>query len=126
MTNDVWPLVHLLWRNFCQILCPFSNWGYLPFYCLCLKKNILVTPGKCGILIPGPGVEPVPLVFEVWNLNHWPPGKSPFLLLSSKSSYYNLDTSPVTDTRAADVLSHSVAVFLFSGWCPWRHRHFKF
>ena len=25
----------------------------------------------CGILVPRPGIEPVPLAVEAWSLNHW-------------------------------------------------------
>ena len=25
----------------------------------------------CGILVPWPGIEPVPAALEVWSLNHW-------------------------------------------------------
>ena len=25
----------------------------------------------CGILVPRPGIEPVPPVVEAWSLNHW-------------------------------------------------------
>ena len=25
----------------------------------------------CGILVPQPGIEPVPPAVEVWSLNHW-------------------------------------------------------
>ena len=30
----------------------------------------------CGILVPYPGMEPMPLALEAQSLNHWPPGKS--------------------------------------------------
>ena len=25
----------------------------------------------CGILVPGPGIEPTPLALKAWSLNHW-------------------------------------------------------
>ena len=25
----------------------------------------------CGILVPSPGIEPVPAAMEAWSLNHW-------------------------------------------------------
>ena len=30
---------------------------------------------SCGILVPQPGTEPVPLVLEAWNLNYWTTGE---------------------------------------------------
>ena len=40
----------------------------------------------CGILVPQPGIEPVPRALEVQRLNHWTarevPGSSSFLLFS--------------------------------------------
>ena len=39
----------------------------------------------CGILVPGPGIEPMPPAVEAWNLNHWTakevPEMSPFFTL---------------------------------------------
>ena len=29
----------------------------------------------CGILVPQPGTEPVPLVLVAWNLNYWATGE---------------------------------------------------
>ena len=40
----------------------------------------------CGILVPRPGMEPVPPAMEVWSLNHWTTGEVPrgaFLNLKS-------------------------------------------
>ena len=28
-------------------------------------------PGACGILVPGPGMEPTSPALEAWSLNHW-------------------------------------------------------
>ena len=25
----------------------------------------------CGILVPGPEIEPMPPIVEAWSLNHW-------------------------------------------------------
>ena len=36
----------------------------------------------CGILVPGPGIKPVLLAVEEWNLNHWTTGKSHECLLN--------------------------------------------
>ena len=30
----------------------------------------------CGILIPGPGIEPVPLAVKAQTAKHWTPGNS--------------------------------------------------
>jgi len=30
------------------------------------------TGQACGILVPLPGIEPVPHTVDMWNLNHWP------------------------------------------------------
>ena len=55
----------------CQVLCPggpilisnfLKNTGLL-FFWLC--------PRACGILVPGPGIEPSPPAVEAWSLNHW-------------------------------------------------------
>ena len=30
----------------------------------------------CGILVPGPGMEPTPPALEAWGINHWLTRKS--------------------------------------------------
>ena len=35
----------------------------------------------CGILVPQPGIEPVTLELEVWNLNHWTTREVPVFVL---------------------------------------------
>ena len=37
----------------------------------------------CGVLVPQPGIEPVPPALEAWSLSHWTSGEIPhFKLLS--------------------------------------------
>ena len=43
----------------------FSNFVYIGF------ENFWPCPAACGILVPPPGIEPVPPPVEAWNLNHW-------------------------------------------------------
>ena len=55
----------------CQVLCPGS-----PILISNFKKNIgllffWLCPRACGILVPGPGIEPLPPAVEAWSLNHW-------------------------------------------------------
>ena len=44
--------------------------GFL-FFFLNEKKFFWPHYMACGILISLPGIEPVPLAFEGWSLNHW-------------------------------------------------------
>ena len=43
-------------------------WGFFGLF--------LAMPGTCGILVPRPGIEPVPLHWEHGVLATGPPGKS--------------------------------------------------
>ena len=45
--------------------CLFFFWG---FFGPCFAA--------CGILVPWPGIEPMPPAVEAWSLNRWTPGKS--------------------------------------------------
>lgn len=47
-----------------------------------------------------------------------------FLLLCCKSSLYILDTSPLLDTRFANISSHYVRCLFW--WSPWKHRTLDF
>ena len=46
----------------------------------------------CRILVPQPGIKPVPPAVEAWSLNHWTarevPGSQPFFI--SASTYHHL------------------------------------
>ena len=35
------------------------------------KKNFWLPHEACGILVPSPGIEPVPPALGAWSLNHW-------------------------------------------------------
>ena len=39
--------------------------------CRILVPRILATPMTCWILVPRPGIKPVPWALEAWSLNHW-------------------------------------------------------
>ena len=41
-------------------------WTIVPFFFFFWPRCV-----ACGILVPQPGIEPTPLVLEVWSLNHW-------------------------------------------------------
>ena len=50
----------------------------------------LVTPSDIGILVPQPGIKPVPPALEAQGLNHWPTREVPanvFFVFSSVASY---------------------------------------
>ena len=40
-----------------------------------------------GILVPRPGIEPVPPALEAWSLNHWTAREVPVLLFEEPSCY---------------------------------------
>ena len=42
---------------------------------LCFGPNAL----QCGVLVPRPGIEPVPHALGVWSLNHWTAREVPCL-----------------------------------------------
>ena len=48
------------------------------------KKNFFFFSGHvaCGILGPGPGIEPGPSAVKVWSLNHWTAKEFPNFLFS--------------------------------------------
>ena len=41
----------------------------------------------CGVLVPQPGIEPVPPEVEVWNPNHWTIRKVPKSVDSGRREY---------------------------------------
>ena len=45
------------------------------FYFFCLHRV------ACGILVPRPGMEPVPPAVEAWSLNRWATGEVPLLTI---------------------------------------------
>ena len=47
------------------------------------KKNLWLNCVAYGILVPQPGIEPMPPALKVWSLNHWTAGKVP------KSPYFS-------------------------------------
>ena len=49
-----------------------------------------------GILIPGPGMEPVPAAVETWSLNHWTTREAPRLSHLKHDSSMTLHTPPAT------------------------------
>ena len=38
------------------------------FVLLCCVVFVVLA---CGILVPPPGIEPMPTAVEAWSLNHW-------------------------------------------------------
>ena len=44
----------------------------------------------CGILVPQPGIEPVPLAMKAWSSNHWTAREFPSLTLWVKRHLYNI------------------------------------
>ena len=60
-----------VWR---VVLC-LSMASSLPQVCVCV---VLLHCTVCGILIPKPGIKPIPPAVEVLHLNHWTPGNSLF------------------------------------------------
>ena len=36
-----------------------------------ISKNFGLPHEACGILVPSPGIEPVPPALGAWSLNHW-------------------------------------------------------
>ena len=53
----------------------------LPGYCILLWAFLIFFLPHCiayGILIPQPGIEPMPAAVEAWSLNHWTAREVPF------------------------------------------------
>ena len=55
----------IAWDSFIQEEC------YVPKSDERLFFFLLPRCAGCGILVPWPGIEPVPLEVEMWSLNHW-------------------------------------------------------
>ena len=59
----------------------------------------------CGILVTWPGIKPVPLASEAWNLNHWSAREVPSL------SFYVLGSA-----KAPFWLNYFSLLILFYAW----------
>ena len=68
----------LLWISL-QSLPPSSHSLVKLFVCLFLV--FWPHHAACGILVPLPGIEPVPPAVKVWSLNHWTTREIPHFLL---------------------------------------------
>ena len=58
----------------------------------------------CGILVPWPGMEPVPTVLETWSLNHWTAREVPKTLIFK---------TQILDPRAASNVFYMPENFFF-------------
>ena len=55
----------------------FFSWDYKEnLLFVCLFSNFWPRVIPCWLLVPWPGIEPVPSALEVQSHNHWPPGNS--------------------------------------------------
>ena len=43
----------------------------------------------CGILVPGPGIEPRPLTMKAWSPDHWTAREFPLIRFLSSSLHQN-------------------------------------
>ena len=59
----------------------------------------------CGILIPWPGIEPIPPALEAWSLNHWTPGKSPSFSFKSSNGWKQWTHNATSSTWHQRVLN---------------------
>ena len=67
-------LASLLWKSYLFVFWP--HWA------------------ACGILVPWPGIEPVPPAVEAWSLiNHWTAREVPFLFCFDESLWYRISCS---------------------------------
>ena len=57
-----------------SIVCLFWLWVHICLLLLSLFSGFFGCP-ECGILIPQPGIEPVPPAVEAWSSNHWTSGE---------------------------------------------------
>ena len=60
----------------------------------------------CGILVPRPGIEPVPPALEVQSLNHGPPGKA-----------WHLNNIRSSNPWTQDLFSFMYVIFYFFQQC---------
>ena len=67
----------------------------------------------CGILVPWPGIRPVPPALEAWSLNHWTAREVPVYMYFYKCKIYN--RQPVWSLRRA-VTCGGVGVVILT--CP--------
>ena len=47
------------------------------------KTTTTIDCKACGILVPWPGIDPMPPAVEAWNLNHWTAREVPIYILNS-------------------------------------------
>ena len=56
--------------------------GYILFFFFFWPRCV-----SCGILVPRPGIEPLPLALEAWSLNRWTTREVPGGFILLKNSY---------------------------------------
>ena len=61
------------WINGYWIVCEETDIGKCFYFIFIIFKFFFYfpTPPGCGILVPQPGIEPMPPALEVLSLNHW-------------------------------------------------------
>ena len=72
-------IVICITQAFCVDICFHFSWGHtksgiIGLYSNCIFNFIFIFifgRAACGILVPRPGMEPMPPAFERWSLNHW-------------------------------------------------------
>ena len=67
ITKVTYTLIQSRWSNDLEDI-NAKQYGPPPSFWLCHSA--------CGILVPWPGIEPMPPAMEVWSLNHWTARKS--------------------------------------------------
>ena len=62
--------MYSLKKKILKIAVVFISFCLIPF----LAHSVV-----CGILVPQPGIEPVPPAMEAWRLNHWTTREVPLI-----------------------------------------------
>ena len=77
------------------------------FFCLWLHHKAY------GILVPGPGIEPVPPAVKAWSLNHWTTREVPNSELLLKKKNWELSELRWQPIQLSQITEHQLSLSLF-------------
>ena len=99
-----------------QIYFP-SMWLAFSFSLWCLFL-FLLHRAACGILVPWPGIKPMPPAVEARSLNHWTAREVPVVSLKIPFNFDEVQLYPACIDTASVVLdSFFVSVKMFPAYC---------
>ena len=97
---------HITWGHVSTCLPPhhhMSSWEQTAFFFFLLLYHT-----ACGILVPQPGIKPVPRAVEARSLNHWTAGEVPEQTLSASTPHVVLSTHTLICTACIRSGTHSL------------------